>query len=96
MKKLKLANVSELADYERALFQLYRTEELARRGTPQLDIDMATGLPANPQITTAYEKGDPVTLEIDVDPRAEGWHNRVVMVDGRPVRLNFTPAVNKP
>lgn len=97
MKTIKLNNAAQLADYERAIFKIYRDAELAARGKPQLDIVQATGLPASPQITTHYVKGDPATLEIDVDERVEAMHDREVDVPvGRRIRLSFTGAVNKP
>lgn len=92
MKKLKLKDAAEADDYEKAIFKEYRTTELLARGKTELDIVLATGLPANPQITTKYVAADPDTLELPVDARTEALHNRVVDIGGKNVHLKFDKA----
>lgn len=53
-KIVTLASEAEAKELGAAIFAAYKASELTARGAVALDIVLATGLPAVPQITSSY------------------------------------------
>ena len=69
-KIVKRRSAAEVKELQAAIFDAYKASELAARGAVALDIVLATGLPAVPQITSSYATAPAVALADATKPTA--------------------------